>query len=186
MIKQIKLKNKSITYNLQIKPVKNINLRIKGDGTVNVSANCYVSETAIEAFILSKADLILKTLYKIESREEFAPAEYYSQAELCRIIVDICERVYTHFKSRGVEYPAIRFRRMVSQWGNCHARRGIVTFNTNLVYAPLECIEYVVVHEFTHFLQPNHSDKFYAELSEIMPDWSIRRQKLKQIYIPRN
>ena len=186
MIKQIRLKDKLITYNQQVKPVKNINLRIKGDGSVHVSANRYVSDAVIDAFILSKADLILKVLQEIETRVEVVQTEYYSETELQRLIPDLCDKVYPYFKSRGVEYPTIRFRRMVSQWGNCHSKKGILTFNTNLIYAPLECIEYVVVHEFTHFLQPNHSDKFYAELSKIMPDWHPRRQKLKQIHIPRN
>ena len=44
--------------------------------------------------------------------------------------------------------------------------------------APMACIEYVVVHEFTHFLQPNHSRKFYEQLSMFLPDWQERKQLL--------
>ena len=70
---------------------------------------------------------------------------------------------------------------MVSQWGNCRAEKGILTFNTNLVYAPYECIDYVVLHEFTHFLQQNHSAQFYRELEKVCPDWKALKTRLKEI-----
>ena len=72
---------------------------------------------------------------------------------------------------------------MVSRWGSCNPTKGILTFNINLMYAPFECIEYVVLHEFTHFLQPNHSAKFYYELEKVFPNWRDCRKKLKEINI---
>ena len=59
MIKEINLKDRTIKYNLQYKKVKNINLRIKSDGTVNVSANKNVPQKIIDDFMNSKADFIL-------------------------------------------------------------------------------------------------------------------------------
>lgn len=70
-----------------------------------------------------------------------------------------------------IKHPQIKFRRMVSRWGSCHFVNGILTFDTNLMYALTECIKYVVLHEFNHFLQPNHSDKFYDEFSKVCPEW---------------
>ena len=61
--------------------------------------------------------------------------------------------------------------------------QGKITFNTNLMYAPPECIEYVVLHEFCHFLQANHSKLFYAELAKVCPDWKEMRKMLKNINI---
>ena len=49
------------------------------------------------------------------------------------------------------------------------------------MYAPPECIEYVVVHEFAHFFQPNHSALFYNEVAAVLPDWKDRRKKLRDI-----
>ena len=80
-----------------------------------------------------------------------------------------------------IKYPEIKFRKMVSQWGNCRKEKGILTFNTNLIYAPYECIKYVILHEFTHLLQPNHSSAFYNELAKICPDWKMHRKKLSEI-----
>ena len=97
--------------------------------------------------------------------------------------MNLCEKIYPYFESIGIKHPQIRFKKMVSQWGNCYHKRSILTFNINLMYAPPECIEYVVAHEFVHFLQPNHSERFYRELEKIMPDWKERRKKLKMIVV---
>ena len=183
MRKERKLKGQPIRYDLQYKNVKNINLRIKPDGTIYVSANRRVPQQVIDDFLTSKADFILKALTKSVNRMNFPQKQYFAENEICGVIIALCEKMYPYFKNLGVKDPAIKLRRMVSQWGNCHTAKGILTFNTNLMYAPMECIEYVVAHEFTHFLVPNHSGKFYEELSKIMPDWKMRRKQLKEIII---
>ena len=96
------------------------------------------------------------------------------------ILFAICESVYPKFKKYGVEFPELRFRNMVSRWGSCQPKRKVLTFNISLIEAPLACIEYVVVHEFTHFLQPNHSKKFYSQLAMFMPDWKERKRILEK------
>ena len=47
------------------------------------------------------------------------------------------------------------------------------------MFAPAECIEYVVLHEFAHFVHPNHSKDFYALVEKLMPDWKERREMLQ-------
>ena len=146
-----------------------------------MSAKKSVSQKVIDDFILSKADFILKALDKYASSVDEPHVQYFAEDEIREVILELCKKIFPYFEKLGVKYPTIKFRRMVSQWGNCHSQKGILTFNTNLMYAPIECVEYVVAHEFTHFLQPNHSSKFYDELAKIMPDWKARRQKLKGI-----
>ena len=112
-------------------------------------------------------------------------------AELCRRVVEkwlrercietvtaCCEAVYPYFAARGVKYPELRFRRMTSRWGSCQCAKGVLTFNTALICVPRECMEYVVVHEFAHFLRPDHSAYFYAEVERLIPDWKARRRAL--------
>lgn len=114
-----------------------------------------------------------------------------SDGELCRktmekwlrercieAVTKTCQAVYPHFARRGVQYPELKFRRMTSRWGSCQPTRGILTFNTALISVPKECMEYVVVHEFAHFLQPNHSALFYSEVEKLLPDWKKRRKGL--------
>lgn len=183
MIKEIYLNETKVKYDLQYKKVKNINLRIKADGTIHVSAGKHISQMTIDAFLVSKADFILNALEKVGKRTEKPQKQYFTEDEVRVLILKLCKKAYLYFQKRGVRYPEIKFRRMVSQWGNCRIDKGVLTFNTNLMYAPKECIEYVVLHEFTHFLQPNHSAKFYEELFKVCPDWKECRKKLKEIHL---
>ncbi len=183
MIKELVIKDKKIQYDLKYKRVKNINLRIKPDGTITVSANKRVKEKIIEEFLISKTEFVLRALEKFEKASKNSSKQYFSETEIRETISGICREIYPYFREKGIPFPQIKFRKMVSRWGSCHTTKGILTFNLNLMYAPKECIEYVVYHEFTHFLVPNHSKKFYEELAKVCPEWKSKRQKLKEIIL---
>lgn len=181
MTKTINLNGKVIQYELTYKKVKNINLRIKPDGTVFVSASKRVAQKIIDDFLISKADFIRNALKKYQSRENKPRIKYLDESETEQAILNLCNRIYPVFEKRNVKFPQIKFRKMKSRWGSCNPGKGILTFNTQLMYAPPECIEYVVVHEFAHFFQPNHSALFYNEVAAVLPDWKDRRKKLRDI-----
>ncbi len=181
--KTIELCGKNIKYTLEYKSVKNINLRIKSDGTVYASANKRVPVSVVESFMQSKADFILNALEKYQNRTPKEQIRYFEDDEIKDVVTELCKKVYPYYEKLGIAYPQIKFRRMVSQWGNCHPKKGVLTFNTSLCFAPFACIEYVVFHEFTHFLVPNHSSRFYTELSKVYPDWKACRKRLKEINI---
>ena len=183
MNREIILGDRTIKYDLQYKKVKNINLRIKPDGSIKVSANKRVPQKIIDDFIISKADFIGRALEKYKNIPATVQKQYFTEDEVKEQIHDLCNKAFPYYEKRGIKYPEIKFRKMVSRWGSCHFQKGILTFNTNLMYAPTECIEYVVWHEFTHFLQPNHSSKFYNELAKVYPNWKECRKKLKEISI---
>lgn len=179
MEKVIVLKGRRVTYSLERKKVKNINLRIRADGSVYVSAHKGVPQAVIDGFLISKADFILRAI----DTEKKPLVQYFTEDEVRTLIRELCEKIYPYYKARGVGFPRIKFRKMVSRWGVCHTKKCSITFNTALMYAPVECIEYVVAHEFTHFLVPNHSGKFYDELEKICPDYRLRRKTLKEISV---
>lgn len=183
MKRYIDLGKRTIEYTLEYKRVKNINLRIKSDASVHVSANKRVSVAEIEKFMKSKAEFILKAIDKFEKMPKKERVQYFTEDEIRNVITDICKKVYPRFESRGIGFPIIKFRRMVSRWGSCNYVKGIVTFNIALMYAPYECIEYVVYHEFCHFLQANHSKRFYDELQKVCPNHKQYRKILKEITI---
>ena len=172
---------RKIVYDLQIKKVKNVNMRIKPDGMVYVSANKRVPLKVIEDFIVSKADFVFGALEKFSTKSE--PEQYFTQVQIKDFILQFCKLVYPYYEALGIKYPVIKFRKMTSRWGSCNSTKGILTFNTQLMYAPTECVEYVVWHEFTHFLQPNHSKYFYMELEKVCPRWKMLRKELKGISV---
>lgn len=183
MNRVIEVNNTKIQYDLQYKKVKNINLRIKADGSACVSANRKVSQSVIDEFVISKADFIIRAITKLQEKSNLPRIQYHTETEVKELITQLCEKVYPYYTAKGIKYPQIKFRKMVSQWGNCYPQKGILTFNTNLMYAPTVCIEYVVYHELTHFLVANHSAKFYEELEKVCPNWKMCRAKLKEVHI---
>ena len=182
MKRYIDLNGRQIEYSLEYKKVKNINLRIKQDG-IFVSASKRVSIKRIEEFMKDKSEFILRAVDKFASLPKKEKIQYFGDDEIKDVILDICKKIYPVFEKRGIKYPDIKFRKMVSRWGSCNYINGIITFNTALKYAPYECIEYVAYHEFCHFLQANHSPLFYKELEAVCPGHKECRKILKGISI---
>ena len=78
--------------------------------------------------------------------------------------------------------PKLRVRRMARRWGSC-AADSTITMNPILLQAPTSCVDYVLVHELVHLLEPAHSPRFYRMLSRAMPDWRDRRERLAKAAI---
>ena len=75
-------------------------------------------------------------------------------------------------------YPELKIRYMTARWGSCQPQKGIITLNSQLIEKPRRCMEYVVLHEFAHFIHPNHSKDFYTLVESLMPDWKERKWEL--------
>ncbi len=73
--------------------------------------------------------------------------------------------------------PPVYFRFMRTQWGSCSSK-GRISLNPHLVKAPLECIDYVILHEVCHLKELNHSPRFYRLLSSFMPEWKTYKKHL--------
>lgn len=232
MLRTVEADGNAISYTLERKPVKNINLRIRADQCVYVSAPKDVAAKMVDAFVVEKSAYILRALKKFKdknretvsenkfvngvtvkflgrnlrlkvknaSRSKVESDESYvtlyvkdaQDADLKKRVLEtwlrkkckdeitaICKKVYPQVKKYGIAFPEIQLREMVSRWGSCSPKKGFVTFNTALIAMPVSCIEYVVTHEFTHFLYPNHSKKFYQQLATFMPDWEERKKRLE-------
>lgn len=82
------------------------------------------------------------------------------------------------FKKYQIAKPDIYVRKMKTLWGSCTPSKSKVTFNNYLFKANIRCIQYVVLHELTHLLYPNHSKQFYDFLTVHMPDWQERKKQL--------
>lgn len=81
-----------------------------------------------------------------------------------------------------VDPPSIRVGVLHARWGST-SRAGRITFNVELIKAPLACVDYVVSHELVHLRIPNHSPAFWRTLGRVMPDWKRWRERLERVEI---
>lgn len=72
-------------------------------------------------------------------------------------------------------------QRMKTKWGSCNHRAGHIRLNTELVKKPKDLLEYVIVHEMVHLIEPTHSDRFMALLQKHYPTWRESRAELNEL-----
>lgn len=89
------------------------------------------------------------------------------------------ERVGLYARQHGLRYKSIRISGARTRWGSCGVK-GTLNFSWRLAMAPLEVIDYVVIHELAHLEEKNHSRKYWAKVERLMPDYKQRRQWLKK------
>ena len=75
--------------------------------------------------------------------------------------------------------PRVRILWMKKRWGSCGSR-GIISLNAALVKVPVSSIDYLIVHELCHLIEPRHSKRFYSILGNLVPDWERRREHLSR------
>jgi predicted metal-dependent hydrolase len=70
---------------------------------------------------------------------------------------------------------------MKTKWGGCNPVNRSIRLNTDLARKPRECLEYIVVHEMAHLIEPTHNARFVALMDQFMPNWRLRRDQLNQL-----
>jgi predicted metal-dependent hydrolase len=81
----------------------------------------------------------------------------------------------------GVKVGRVLVRRMKTRWGSCNHRSASILLNTELAKKPRACLEYVLVHEMVHLLEPTHNARFVALMDRFMPMWKTHRQALNRL-----
>lgn len=202
------------------KMIKNMYLRVRRSGEVEISASPRVDIKTIESFVYSKWSWIqakrqqalltpLKQLQadeifyfgrcltirrreakkmQVEIHEEilyfFGPStcdderalrfiKNWMFSELKQKIEQFIYRYWPYFQAKGYSPVEVKYRQMTATWGVCRPQRGVITFNKNLIHQPETFIEYVVVHELSHLLEPNHSARFYQVIECLLPEWKL-------------
>ena len=79
----------------------------------------------------------------------------------------------------GYSPASVRITDARQRWGSC-TNKGGLNFSWRLIQAPLEIVDYVIVHEFVHLRQPDHSQKFWTKVETLMPDYDLRRKWLRE------
>lgn len=234
-MRSIVLNNKIVEYKVNYNSKKNVNIRIKSDLTLNVSAPRWVLKSELERIIAKKSNWILENLEKqkdiqknkkvniIENNHLIwfrgkrykllfkASNENYVWISSDQIIVfskknddlEYSKKVFTDWlrsmamddftkalnkyrtkmiRKYNIPEYNLQIRAMKTRWGTCTPSKKKITLNLNLIYAPQEYMEYVALHELTHFIEIYHNANFYDILTEFMPDWKERQEVLNKEY----
>lgn len=211
------------------KRIKNLYLRVhRATGKVNVTVPKSMSLDAVQAFIHSKFDWILKQKKKLIPKLPSLPINYVDGETLLflgkqytlKIVAtktkphvqltetDILlhlkpdtdaakrEMLFEKWRKKSlsehieklipywekvmqVSVASFAIRKMRSRWGSCSTRTRDIRFSLELASKPLECIEYVVVHELAHLIEPSHNRRFVSLMDHFLPHWRAIRNVLR-------
>lgn len=164
------------------KRIKNINLRVRPNGRIEVSAPWGIDSEFVRRFVREKADWIRKQQERI-SRTPMSRAAQASSDEVAqwkRVIQAFVPPLVAKWEPIiGVKAGKLAYRNMSSRWGSCQPATGRICINVRLALYPPECLEYVVVHELCHLREGGHGPRFWALMDAYLPDWRIIRAKLR-------
>ena len=140
-----------------------------------IRAPLSVTDEEINNFLLKHKRWIENHLKKVEKQQKdlqgLEPITYDAVEKLAdEALKYIPERVKFYAPKVGVTYGKITIRNQRSRWGSCSSK-GNLNFNCLMMLTPPEVIDSVVVHELCHRKEMNHSDKFYAEILKVFPEY---------------
>ena len=113
---------------------------------------------------------------KLAKREEVI--EEWHRALLHQVVPALIEKWEAKL---GVKVAGYFLQRMKTKWGSCNHRAGNIRLNTELVKKPKDLLEYVVVHEMLHLVEPTHSERFVTLLEQHYPTWREARAELNEL-----
>lgn len=173
-------------YNVEVRRSKRKSAAIKitADMQIVVFVPVYVSDNEIERMVISKSKWIDEHMLKVQStideRSKLEKITFEQIKELADQAVEyIPKRVKYYAEKENFVYNKITIKNLVSRWGSC-STKGNLNFNCLLMLTPDYVIDYIVVHELCHLREMNHSEKFWAEVEKIMPDYQRSELWLKQ------
>ena len=107
------------------------------------------------------------------SREKLF-TEWYRQ-ELRRVMESVVLRCE---KKTGIHADEFRIKNMRTRWGTCNIEKRRIWINLQLAKKPMECLEYVIIHELVHLMEKNHTHRFHALVKEYCPTWREAKKLL--------
>lgn len=136
-------------------------------------------------YLGKKYDIVYTNDYKVILGDEkvFIPRgvsinKWYMKMA-CEIFKKRLDYWYSRF-TKIIPYPNITIRKMTTRWGVCNTRLKRVTLNLELIKKEIDCLDYVIVHELSHFIHANHSKEFWNVVLENYPNYKKIRKKMKE------
>lgn len=202
------LDNKEYPIEIIRKNNKNTYLRVK-DSKIIVTTNYLTSLTTINKLIKNNTAFIDKALNKSNLKKEDDSFKLFGNSYdiiygfndteidnnkiytkdnktlnkyLSKYIYNIYEErinYYYNLFEENIPIPNLKIRKMTSRWGVCNIKNHNVTLNLELSKYNIECLNYVIVHELSHFIHPNHSKEFWLLVSKYYPNYKDIRKYLR-------
>lgn len=176
------------------KKIKNMYLKVKDQGrSVWVHVPLAMTERQIVHFVMEHEEWLQKIIQQEEGRREALAQKRDKEPEQTR---EEQWREWTYLKEEitvllqkwapimGVRPNGFRIKGMKTRWGSCNVRTHHMSFNLALARVPHEYLEYVVVHELTHLLEPSHNAKFWQIMEHYMPGARLLQRRLNKEYSP--
>lgn len=127
---------------------------------------------------LSQSRMILRVRPETNRAKRHALVEDWYRAELKRALPPLMAKWE---KRIGIKVERVFVQRMKTKWGSCNSKARTIRLNTDLAKKPHECLEYIVVHEMIHLLEPTHNDHFISLMGQFMPKWQHYRDELNRL-----
>ena len=162
------------------KRIRRINIRVAADGTVCLSVpKWWATLRQGEEFLRSKWKWVQKVRGEVLARPAAtrAPVTESELEALRTLLVELNDKWAVRVREFNVQWE---IRKVSSLWGSCRWGSRRITYNSELARAPRDLVEYVVVHEYTHFAAHNHGPRFYALMDERLPGWQTLRRRLNR------
>lgn len=147
------------------------------DKKINKSTNFYYLGKKYDIIINDKiSDILIKD--DILYAKSVTVLNKWLEKEINTIFNDRLKIVYRTFEEK-IPFPGLKIRNMKSRWGVCN-KKGYITLNSNLIKYSISEIDYVIVHELSHFVYFNHSKDFWNLVSKYCSNYKDCRKKLKE------
>ena len=200
--------NENYNIDIIKKNNKNTYIRVK-DGKIIVTTNYLVSRRMIEKLIKENTDFINKNLDKYSKNindksfklfgikydivygfpntdiknnkiytKDIKSLNNYLSKYILKIYQERINYWYNIFEEK-IPVPNLKIRKMKSRWGVCNIKNHNVTLNLELSKYEIKGLDYVIVHELSHFIHPNHSKEFWLLVAKYYPKYKIVRRWLK-------
>jgi len=112
-----------------------------------------------------------------EEKKQAMLAQYYRQ----QIKKEIPSLITLWAPILDVSVDKFYVQHMKTKWGSCNPYTRSIRLNTELAKKPKECLEYIIVHEMCHLIEPTHNSRFVALMDRFIPNWQIKRETLNQL-----
>ena len=124
----------------------------------------------------SRLHLMVRPETSMAKRQEIVSRWYRStlKAEAAQLVLLWAPRI-------GVSVDKVFVRKMKTKWGSCNPTSGSIRLNLDLAKKPKDCVEYVIVHELIHLIEPTHNARFHRLMNRFMPNWQILKDQLNEL-----